>query len=113
MGFVRGCFSLTFTSTPGQGLVRLVRLDISVGQGREPVLDALAARTAPPESRAGLRSGQGTAAAGVNAAPPPAYTQVPPSPSRQCAAVLVQGTLCPPTGLAAGRGAAQGRLPGC
>jgi hypothetical protein len=39
-----GCCSFfTFSTTPGQDLIRL---DISVDQAHEPVLDALAARTA-------------------------------------------------------------------
>ncbi|MFI9247947.1 hypothetical protein ACIGXF_36505 [Streptomyces sp. NPDC053086] len=39
-----GCCSFfTFTTTPGQDLIRL---DISVDQSHEPVLNALAARTA-------------------------------------------------------------------
>ncbi|MFE9928567.1 hypothetical protein [Streptomyces sp. NPDC005533] len=41
-----GCcsfFTFTLTTTPGQDLIRL---DISVDQAYEPVLDALAARTA-------------------------------------------------------------------
>ncbi|GAA1547724.1 hypothetical protein GCM10009730_66090 [Streptomyces albidochromogenes] len=39
-----GCCSFfTFTTTPGQDLLRL---DIEVDQAHEPVLDALAARTA-------------------------------------------------------------------
>ncbi|MFF5363730.1 hypothetical protein ACFY4I_30775 [Streptomyces scabiei] len=39
-----GCCSFfTFTTAPGQDLIRL---DISVDQAHEPVLDALAARTA-------------------------------------------------------------------
>ncbi|MFD8638929.1 hypothetical protein ACFV14_01330 [Streptomyces zaomyceticus] len=40
-----GCCSFfTFTTTPGEDLIRL---DVSVDQAHEAVLDALAARTAP------------------------------------------------------------------